>query len=156
MFTGDRSGDWLFRSLCKAGFASQPGSTGLDDGLRLSGAWITAAAHCAPPDNRPTRDELRNCTDYLAHELEAALETDPVIVALGGIAFGVTLGVLANLGVTLPRPKPKFSHLGEVRLDERCCLIGSYHPSQQNTHTGRLTEPMLDRVFERAARLLAR
>lgn len=157
MFTGDRSGDWLFRALHRAGFASSDRSGDRTDGLILDGAWITAAAHCAPPDNRPSTTELENCRDYLATELATALDYgSPVVVALGGIAFDATLRVLRDLGVALPSPRPKFGHLAEHFLDGTCRLLGSYHPSQQNTHTGRLTETMLDAVFSRARSLLDR
>ena len=156
MFTGDRSGDWLYRALHKAGFASQRESRHAHDRLQLRGAWISAAAHCAPPDNRPTREELRNCNEYLSDELRVALgHGRAVVVSLGGIAFDSTLATLRDQGVPIPRPKPKFTHLAEYDLGGLCTLIGSYHPSQQNTHTGRLTEDMLDAVFHRAQTLVA-
>ncbi len=160
MFTGDRSGEWLYRALHKSGFANQPDSTHGDDGLALSGAYITAAAHCAPPDNKPTTAELSECSHYLATELDyflarvSAKEEPLVLLALGGIAFSSVLGYLRGASVPTPTPKPRFSHLAEVGLSPQLTLLASYHPSQQNTQTGRLTEPMFDAVFERARTLL--
>jgi uracil-DNA glycosylase len=146
MFTGDRSGDFLYRSLYLAGFASQPDSRSRNDGLNLRDAWITAAAHCAPPDNKPTPLELRNCRPWLEHELQ--IVPCRVIVALGKIAFDACLSALGQ------RPSQfRFGH--DVLHDLDPPLISSYHPSQQNTSTGRLTQEMLDQVFLRAARMLA-
>ena len=157
MFTGDRSGDWLFRALHRAGFANQPTSTGRDDGLELHDAWITAAVRCAPPGNRPTPDERTSCANWLAREI-ALLPTLRVVVALGGFGWDAFLKVLEEMGWEVPRPKPKFGHLARVEIageSRRLSLVGSYHPSQQNTFTGRLTEEMFDAVWSEAAALLA-
>ncbi|MHB1930234.1 MAG: uracil-DNA glycosylase [Acidimicrobiales bacterium] len=145
VFTGDRSGDWLFASLHRTGFANQPTSTHRDDGLRLDGAWIAAAVRCAPPANRPTVDERDRCVPYLERELEQ-LAGVAVLVALGGFAWGVCCRIE---GV---RPRPAFGH-GAEAAGRRRRIVGSYHPSQQNTFTGRLTPPMLDAVLARAAQL---
>ncbi len=159
MFTGDRSGQWLYRALHRAGFANQPESLARDDGLRLRAAYITAVARCAPPDNKPTPEELQRCRPYLVDELrhfcQGARRSDPmVIVALGHIAFRATLDTLVPIGIVVGPPQPRFGHAVEYRLDDRLTLLGSYHPSQQNTQTGRLTEPMLDAVFALARKLL--
>ncbi len=153
MFTGDRSGDWLFRALYRAGFANQPDGRTADDGLRLSRAYVTAAVRCAPPANRPTAAERDNCRPYLEEELEI-FRFASVIVALGGFAFDQVFRVLQkpDQGVTLIRPK--FSHGAEVDLGSRT-VLGCYHPSQQNTFTGRLTESMFDAVWERARCLIS-
>ena len=148
MFTGDRSGDWLYAALHRAGYASQPDSVDSDDGLRLRGAYVTAVVRCAPPANRPTPTERDNCLPYLVRELEL-LGRCRTIVALGGFAWDGALRALRELGCEPPRPRPRFSHGVEAELG-RWTLLGCYHPSQQNTFTGRLTEPMLDRVFSRA------
>lgn len=148
MFTGDRSGDFLFKALYETGFASQPESVGRGDGLTLHDAWITASAHCAPPDNKPTREELLACRPYLEREL-TLLKTVRVVVALGRIAFDTYL--------TLDRPSPDsrrsvvFGHNVAYDLPSGRTLIASYHPSQQNTSTGKLTFAMLRDVFARAA-----
>ena len=161
MFTGDRSGDWLYRAMHRAGFATQPRSTARGDGLRLRGAWVTAAARCAPPDNKPLPDELAACAGYLEEEIATIRacngggEKVIVVVALGAIAHRASLTALASVGVELPRPRPKFAHGVEHRLADDVVVVGSYHPSQQNTHTGVLTEAMLDSVFTRARQLLA-
>jgi uracil-DNA glycosylase family 4 len=148
MFTGDRSGDWLYRALWRAGFANQPESTSIDDGLRLTGAWITAPVRCAPPQNKPTPAERDRCRPFLDREL--ALLTDVrVVVALGGFGFGEAARLLGAEG------RPRFSHGAEVALPGGRVLLGSYHVSQQNTFTGRLTEEMLDAVFSRARELIA-
>ena len=155
MFTGDRSGDWLFRALHRAGFASQAHAASIDDGLEMIDASITAMVRCAPPDNKPTTQERDNCRFWLEQELDL-LDSVEVIVALGGLAFDQTLRVGRDRGWEVPRPKPRFSHGVEVHLGEQApMLIASYHPSQQNTFTGRLTEDMLDAVFIRAAEILA-
>ncbi len=148
MFTGDRSGDWLFRAMWRAGFANRPESLGADDGLRLSGVWVTAAVHCAPPANKPTPEERSACLGYLRQEL-SLLSHARVVVALGRLACDA---VSSLHGLS---PKPRFGHLAEHALAEGKVLVCSYHPSQQNTFTGKLTEPMLDAVFERARVLAA-
>jgi uracil-DNA glycosylase family 4 len=146
IFTGDRSGDWLFAALHRAGFANQPTSVSRDDGLALADAWVSAAVRCAPPGNRPTPAERDNCLPWLESELRelAAVRT---IVCLGGFAWDAALRLL-----DAPRPRPKFAHGAVAELD-RYTLLGCYHVSQQNTFTGRLTEPMLDEVFIRAREL---
>lgn len=151
MFTGDRSGDWLYAALHRAGYANQARSERRDDGLRLSGAYVTAVVRCAPPANRPAPAERDNCLPYLAREL-ALLERCRAIVALGGFAWDGTLRAVRELGGEVPRPKPNFAHGAEARAG-RWALLGCYHPSQQNTFTGRLTEPMLDAVLARASEL---
>jgi uracil-DNA glycosylase family 4 len=145
VFTGDRSGDWLFRSMWKAGFASQAESTGVGDGLQLLGAYIAAVVRCAPPANKPTIDERNRCRPYLEREL-ALLGHVRVIVCLGQYAYD---NVAALVGL---RPRPRFGHGVEVPVDGRT-IVCSFHPSQQNTFTGRLTESMLDDVFARARAL---
>lgn len=146
VFTGDRSGDWLFRAMHRAGLANQPTSVAADDGLRLSDAWVTAAVKCAPPANRPTPDERDACAGFLASEL-AALHRLQVVVCLGGFGYDAAC---RHLDV---RPRPRFGHGVEVCLPDGRVLICSYHPSQQNTFTGRLTETMLDAIFTRAVAL---
>jgi uracil-DNA glycosylase family 4 len=146
VFTGDRSGDWLFAALWRAGYANQPLSVERDDGLELRGAWVSAVVRCAPPDNKPTREERDSCLPFFGRE-RSLLESVRVIVALGQFALA---GVGALLGL---RPLPRFSHLGEHRLADGRVLLSSYHPSQQNTFTGRLTEEMFDAVFARARAL---
>ena len=152
MFTGDRSGDWLYRALHRFGLANQASSTRRDDGLRLSGAYVTAAVRCAPPGNRPTSEERETCRRFLERELDL-LPAVRVIVALGGFAYNQLLRILGDRGFTLPRPRPGFGHAVELSLSPDLTLLGSYHPSQQNTFTGKLTEPMFDRVWERAVEL---
>ena len=152
MFTGDRSGDWLFRALHRAGFANQPDGRTADDGLCLSRAYITAAVRCAPPSNRPTTAERDHCRPYLEEELDI-FRSAGVVVALGGFAFDQVLRILQRSGAHVPRPRPKFSHGVEVDLGNRT-VLGCYHPSQQNTFTGRLTESMFDAVWERARHLI--
>jgi uracil-DNA glycosylase family 4 len=154
IFTGDRSGDWLFGSLYRTGFANQPTSVARDDGLELTGAYIAAAVRCAPPANKPTPQERDNCLPYLVREV-ALLESVRVIVALGSFAWDATLRVLAALDFALPRPRPKFGHGVSAEIG-RFTLLGCFHPSQQNTFTGKLTEPMIDGVFERARELADR
>lgn len=153
MFTGDRSGDWLYRAMFRAGFANQPTSTHANDGLSLIDARVCAAAHCAPPDNKPLPEEIANCEPYLAEEL--ALPSVKAIVALGQIAFHTVWRILtsgtAGTSTTAPHLlRPDFKHGAEIQLPLGRTLILSYHPSQQNTFTKRLTEPMLDSVFDRA------
>jgi uracil-DNA glycosylase family 4 len=151
MFTGDDSGAWLFRALHEAGFATQPSSVHRADGLALRGAYVTAAAHCAPPDNRPSPAELAACRGYLVREL-ALLRRVQVVLALGAIAWDAVLAAVAEHGIVV-RPKPRFAHGAELRLDERRVLVGSYHPSRQNTQTGRLTREMLAAVLARVRAL---
>ena len=143
VFTGDRSGEWVFRALHRAGYANQPTSEHRDDGLRLRGAYVTAAVRCAPPANRPTPTERDNCVPFLAREM-ALLTELRVVVVLGQFAYDV---VAPLLGV---RPRPRFGHGVEVAWAEGRTIICSYHPSQQNTFTRRLTEPMFDAIFARA------
>jgi uracil-DNA glycosylase len=155
IFTGDRSGDWLFAALHRAGLANQPTSVSRDDGLRLTGAYVTAVNRCPPPQNRPTTEERDNCLPYLIRELRL-LRSGRVAVALGSFAWTGALLTLAELGAVLPRPRPRFGHGAEAGLaagDRAWTLVGCFHPSQQNTFTGRLTEPMLDAVFARAKEL---
>jgi uracil-DNA glycosylase len=151
VFTGDRSGDWLFAALHRVGIANQPLSRSRDDGLRLTGCWVAAAVRCAPPANRPTPAERDNCLPYAVREL-ALLAHARVIVCLGGFAWDAALRVMVQSGVTLPRPRPRFGHGAEAQVGE-LTVIGCYHPSQQNTFTGRLTEPMIDAVLARAREL---
>ncbi|MCW5891580.1 MAG: uracil-DNA glycosylase [bacterium] len=152
IFTGDESGNWLYAALHRAGFASQPTSTDRDDGLALTGVWVTAAARCAPPANRPAPDELDACRPWLVRE-SGLLASVRVVVALGRIGHDAVLALERAEGHATPRPRPGFAHGAEHRLGSGRMLICSYHPSQQNTFTGRLTRPMLDAVFARARRL---
>ena len=147
-FTGDRSGDWLYRGLHRAGYANQPEATGPRDGLQLRDVWVTSAVKCAPPDNRPTAAEQARCRMILGLELEA-LKRLRVIVGLGGLG---TMAVARHLDM---RPRPRFAHGAEFTIDDGRTLLCSYHVSQQNTFTGRLTEPMLDAIFARARELAA-
>ncbi|HEX8183811.1 MAG TPA: uracil-DNA glycosylase [Blastocatellia bacterium] len=151
VFTGDRSGDWLFRALHRAGFANQPTSTHRGDGLALRDCYITAVIHCAPPDNKPLPDEVANCRPYLLGELEL-LDSVRVVVALGKLAFDAAV---ASIGLEEAARKPKFAHGAECSLRNGITLIASFHPSQQNTFTGKLTEPMFDRIFTRANELIS-
>jgi uracil-DNA glycosylase len=149
VFTGDRSGDWLYRALHRFGFANQPHSLDRNDGLRLTDCYITAVLHCAPPLNKPLPEEIVNCQPYLTRELEL-LNRISVFVALGKIAFDNLWPLISQ-----PRQKrPTFQHGLEVELVSGQTLIASYHPSQQNTFTGKLTEPMFDRIFARARQQL--
>jgi uracil-DNA glycosylase family 4 len=153
VFTGDRSGDWLYAALHRSGFANQPTSEHRGDGLRLRDAYVTAVVRCPPPANRPLPAERDNCLPYLVEELQL-LESARVLIALGAFAWDGALRALRELGRPVPRPKPRFGHGGAVAIDPYV-LLGSYHPSQQNTFTGKLTERMLDDVFERARELAA-
>jgi len=146
VFTGDRSGDWLFRAMYRAGLANQPESTAIDDGLELTDAWVTAAVKCAPPANKPLPSERDACAPFLEREL-AALDQMRVVVCLGGFGYWAAT---AHFGV---RPRPKFGHGVEVEVPDGPTLLCSFHPSQQNTFTKRLTESMLDTVFDRALEL---
>jgi uracil-DNA glycosylase len=152
IFTGDRSGDWLYAALHRAGFANQPTSVARDDGLELRDAWISAVVRCAPPDNKPSIDERDRCRPYLAREL-ALLRGVRVFVALGGFAFENVVRMLRAAG-DAPVAPAKFGHGAEARFASGRTLLGCYHPSQQNTFTGRLTEPMLDDVFRQARKRL--
>jgi uracil-DNA glycosylase family 4 len=151
MFTGDRSGEFLYRSLYAAGFASQPASESIHDGLRLRDAWMTASGHCAPPDNKPTPEELRNCRPFLVRELEL-LTRLRVVVVLGKIAFDTYLSILKSRGEIDRFSDFHFGHGALHRLAPN--LLCSYHPSQQNTSTGKLTQKMLDEIFARAAAII--
>jgi uracil-DNA glycosylase len=148
MFTGDRSGEWLYAALHRAGLASAPNSEHRGDGLRLTDAYVTAVVRCAPPANKPTPAERDNCLPYLERELDLLTECR-AILALGSFGWHGALRALRTLGADVPSPKPRFGHEAEARIG-RWALIGSYHPSQQNTFTGRLTEPMLDAAIARA------
>lgn len=152
MFTGDRSGDFLYRGLEDAGFSNQPSSIRTGDGLRLDGAFITAVVRCAPPQNKPTPREIAECRAYLVEEIHA-LRNLTVVLALGKIAFDGFLAAWHDAGHDVPRPKPRFGHGAETRLSAGVTLLSSYHPSQQNTFTGRLTPAMFRRVLARARRL---
>jgi uracil-DNA glycosylase family 4 len=154
IFTGDRSGDWLFGALHRAGFANQALSRSRDDGLRLRDCWVTAAVRCAPPANKPTPAERDHCLPYLARELEL-LERGRVVVCLGSFAWAAALRTLAGAGLELPRPRPRFGHDAEAQVGDYA-LLGCFHPSQQNTFTGKLTEPMIDAVFAHARQLASR
>jgi len=171
MFTGDRSGDWLFRALHETGFANQSEAVCLDDGLALTDVFITAANRCAPPANKPTTAERDLCRPFMDRELDL-VDTEGggvrVLIALGSFGWDQTLRALRERGCAVPRPKPKFGHLAEARIGvpadrnvasagfprNDLTLLGSFHPSQQNTFTGKLTQPMLRAVFIRAAGLL--
>jgi len=155
IFTGDRSGDWLTRALYIHGFANQSTSIARGDGLELKDCYVTAALRCAPPQNRPTRQELEKCRPYLLREL-AHLSKVRVVVALGRIAFDTFLKAYRERGGTLPRPRPKFAHGARFHLANGLILVASYHPSQQNTLTRRLTQPMFHAIFRDARRLLSR
>lgn len=152
VFTGDRSGDWLYASLHRTGLASQPTSTHPGDGLRLRGTRVMAAVRCAPPDNKPTPAERDTCAPWLDRELALLAPTTRVLVALGGFAWQAVWSSLRRAGHPVPTPRPSFGHGAEATSGE-LAVLGCYHPSQQNTFTGRLTEPMLDDVFTRAAHL---
>jgi len=158
IFTGDRSGDWLYRALYRGGFANQPTSVSRDDGLELNDCYITAVIHCAPPANKPAIDEIANCRPYLLREIEL-LPSVKVVVGLGRLAFEAAISAIGQeekepLGRRSPRPQ--FRHCAEVPLRNGITLIASFHPSQQNTFTGKLTEPMFDQVFSRTRELIGR
>jgi uracil-DNA glycosylase len=165
MFTGDRSGEWLYGALHRAGLATRAESVRRDDGLELTGAWLTAVVRCVPPANKPTAAEREACRPYLEREL-SLLARVSVVVALGGIAWSETLRVLRGLDHDVPTPKPGFGHGAEVAIAASgsqpavdrppLTLIGSYHPSQQNTFTGRLTREMFDAVWRRAVEVASR
>lgn len=151
VFTGDRSGDWLFRALHKAGFANQPAAIDRNDGLKLTDCAITAVCHCAPPDNKPALDEIAHCQRWL----EQTIDRLPlrVLLALGQVAWQSVVRE-ARRRAWLSGKMPKFSHAAQSPLTDGRWLVGSFHPSQQNTFTGKLTEPMFDRVFQAARQLL--
>src|SRR5918996_4433403 len=155
IFTGDRSGDWLFAALHRVGLASQPTSTHSGDGLRLTGARIVAAVRCAPPANKPTLAERDACSQWLDREVALVLDSLHSVVALGSFAWDAALRTLARNGFDVQRPRPRFGHGAEalltVKAGRTIRLLGCYHPSQQNTFTGKLTEAMLDEVLARAA-----
>jgi uracil-DNA glycosylase len=157
VFTGDRSGDWLFAALHRAGLAAKPTSVHADDGQRLVGVRMVAAVRCAPPANKPTTDERDTCRPWLVRELELLAPTLKVLVVLGGFGWQALLPNLAAAGYALPRPLPRFGHGVRVDLSDadghEIAVLGCYHPSQQNTFTGKLTEGMLDDVLELAKRL---
>ncbi len=154
MFTGDRSGDWLYASMFRVGLANQPTAVSADDGLALRGTRIVAAVRCAPPENKPTTTEKRTCATWLDHELRLVAPHVRCVVALGSIGWDAALAAVRRAGWSVPSPKPRFGHGAEAVLGAPhgdVVLLGSYHPSQQNTFTGKLTEPMLDAVLGRAA-----
>jgi uracil-DNA glycosylase len=153
VFTGDRSGDWLYAALHRGGFASQAESTGTDDGMTLTGAYVSVVVRCAPPDNKPTPKERDRCVKFLAREL-ALLTELRVVLALGGFAWDGLLLAADELELAIPRPRPKFGHGATARIGPYD-LVGSYHVSQQNTFTGKLTEAMLDEVVGRARSLIS-
>jgi uracil-DNA glycosylase len=155
IFTGDRSGDWLFAALHRVGLAAQPTSEHAGDGQRLLGTRVVAAVRCAPPDNKPSTAERDTCAPWLHRELELLAPTLRSVVCLGSYAWAAALRGFRSLGYAVPRPQPRFGHAAEAVLDapssgDGLLLLGCYHPSQQNTFTGKLTEPMLDAVLTRA------
>ena len=151
IFTGDESGNWLYRSLFNYGFANQPNSIRRGDGLRLSDCYITAVCHCAPPQNKLTRKEIHNCRPFMLREL-AMLRNLRVIVGLGKIGFDAVFDCIRQMGWTQLKARPKFGHGVSYQISDTLTLLGSYHPSQQNTFTGKLTKKMLDDIFRRAKR----
>jgi uracil-DNA glycosylase family 4 len=153
MFTGDRSGDWLFRALHKAGFANQPVSVNRGDGLQLTDCYITATARCAPPQNKLTTGEIANCRPYLLREIEL-LKNVRVILGLGKIGFDNALKAFEEVYKLRVMPRPKFGHGVEYQLNGKLTLMGTFHPSQQNTFTGKLTEAMFDKIFCHVRQLL--
>jgi uracil-DNA glycosylase family 4 len=154
MFTGDRSGDWLFMTLFKYGYTSKPVSIDRLDGLKLKNCYITAACRCAPPQNKPLPSEIKKCRRYLLEEL-LLLKNITVIIGLGKIGFDAALNCLNDAYTIDNKPKPVFGHGAEYRITERITLLGSFHPSQQNTFTGKLTKKMFDSVFRRASQLIS-
>lgn len=152
MFTGDRSGDWLYRALFRAGFANRPTAVSRDDGLKLRDCYITAAVRCAPPGNKPLPEEIQSCRPYLIQEA-SLLNRVSVVLALGKLAFDAASGVF-GIGSPPVGSKPRFGHGARVELTDGVTLLASFHPSQQNTFTGKLTEPMLDEVFQQARSLI--
>ncbi|KRF13790.1 uracil-DNA glycosylase [Nocardioides sp. Soil797] len=154
IFTGDRSGDWLFASLHRVGLASQPTSEHAGDGLRLIDTRMVATVRCAPPQNRPTTQERNTCSPWIEREISLVAPSVRVVVALGGYGWDAALRSFKAAGFDVPRPKPKFGHGAEALIGDRVTLLGCFHPSQQNTFTGKLTEEMTDAVFRRAATLV--
>ena len=154
MFTGDRSGDWLYRALHRADFASRPESLDAKDGLRLRDCYVTATVRCAPPANKPEPRERENCRPYLERELDLLLRAE-VIVALGKYAYDQVLRILKERGKRVPTPRPAFRHGEGVEVQDGLTILASYHPSQQNTFTKTLTEEMFDEVWTRARSLLS-
>jgi len=154
IFTGDRSGDWLYEALYQFGFASQPTSVSIDDGLIVNDCLITAVVRCVPPDNKPLPEEANNCGEYLHRELQLA-SRKRIVIVLGRIAFDAFLKIRQAAERQPAHPKPVFCHGGEWDLPEGITLIASYHPSQQNTQTGKLTRPMFHQVFRRARGILS-
>jgi uracil-DNA glycosylase family 4 len=150
MFTGDRSGEWLYGALFRFGFASQPDATSRSDGLRLSDAYVTAVVRCAPPDNKPLPDERGRCRAFLDRELDLLLPRIRCIVALGRYSFDQVVRVLAERGIAAQPERPRFSHGSEAEVGTGRLLLASYHPSQQNTFTGKLTRPAFDAIWSRA------
>ena len=155
IFTGDRSGDWLFAALHRAGLARLPISVSADDGQELLNVRMLAAVRCAPPANKPTTDERDACAPWMVRELELLRPTVKVVVALGGFAWATLWPALKEAGYAIPPRRPAFGHLREAREGDGPLVVGSYHPSQQNTFTGKLTEAMLDAVFTRAVEAAA-
>jgi uracil-DNA glycosylase family 4 len=156
MYTGDRSGDWLFRAMHKAGFCNQPFAVDANDGLQLIDAYIAAACRCAPPQNKPSREEFLRCRPYLVREMKA-LKRVKVLLGLGKIGFDAAFRTARDLGFVLEekmQPMPKFGHGVCYQLNTKLWLLGTFHPSQQNTFTGKLTEEMFDAVFARARELI--
>lgn len=153
MFTGDRSGDWLFRALHKFGFANQASSSSKNDGLQIENCYITAAVRCAPPENKPTPEEFHNCRSYLMNEVRLLTETT-VILGLGKSACDTLFDVMKKMKITKLPHRPEFKHGMEIQLNDHLVLIGSYHPSQQNTFTGKLTEKMFDEVVRRVKKIV--
>ncbi len=150
MFTGDRSGDWLYQALHRSGFASAPVSTSRSDGLRLDDAYVTATVRCAPPKNRPRPDEREKCSPFLERELDHFFPALRCIVTLGQYAFDHVLRILRRRGLGIPSPKPRFGHGREIALDAGPLILASYHPSQQNTFTGKLTRDAFAHIWRRA------
>ncbi len=155
MFTGDRSGDWLYRTLHKFGFANQPTSISRDDGLKLSDCYITATCRCAPPANKLLPQEVLNCRPYLLREIKL-LKKVRVVIGLGKVGFDNAFDAFRMLELTTLKTRPKFAHGATCKLNDRVTLIGSFHPSQQNTFTGKLTQTMFDAIFRRAKHLIDR
>jgi len=153
MFTGDRSGDFLYAALHRAGLASKAEAVRRDDGLELRSVFITAPIRCAPPENKPLPEELRRCSTWLDREA-ALLEDVAVVLALGSIGWGAALSHFARRGLQIPRPRPRFAHGAEAHISRGPTLLGSYHVSQQNTNTGKLTPAMFDRILSRAKQLM--